>query len=201
MQLQGDARFAATLPVTISGVDDRGFRFKQTAQTRDVSRRGARLSGIPMVVEPASLLEIQYRRRKARFRVVWAGNPDAAPVREAGVVCVDGSACLWGQPLPGRLKPRRVPGPQGTQMPPEVPAIASGSFADTPRTQHHGPTRLYATAEPPWFWRAKDLSTSTWLPVGELADSERDARVLATAWAIGTRRITREAELHWQHMK
>ncbi len=108
MKVEGDPRFAATLPVTISGVDDNGFRFKQTAQTRDVSRHGARLSGIPMVVEPASLLEIEYRRRKARFRVVWTGNPDATPVREAGVVCIDGSACLWGQPLPGRPKPRRL---------------------------------------------------------------------------------------------
>ncbi len=107
MQVQGDPRFLAQLPVTISGVDDNGYRFKQTAHTLDVSRRGARLTGIPTPVEAASLIEIEYRRRKARFRVVWAGNPDAAPVREAGVVCVDGSACLWGQPLPGRPKLRR----------------------------------------------------------------------------------------------
>src|SRR5512146_255200 len=103
---QDSMRFAASLPVTVSGVDDRGFRFKQTAHTLDVSRRGARISGIPMVVEPASLIEIEYRRRKARFRVVWTGAPGMAPLPEAGVVCIDGSACLWGDPLPGRPKPR-----------------------------------------------------------------------------------------------
>lgn len=106
MQGQDSPRFVATLPVTISGVDDNGCRFRQTAHTLDVSRRGARLSGISMLVEPASLIEIEYRRRKARFRVVWTGNPNAAPLREAGVVCVDGSARLWGEPLPGRPKPR-----------------------------------------------------------------------------------------------
>ncbi len=101
-------RFAVSLPVTISGVDDHGYRFKQTAHTLDVSRRGARITGMPRVLEPASLIEIEYRRRKARFRVVWTGNPSAAPVSEGGVVCVDGSACLWGEPLPGKLR-HRVP--------------------------------------------------------------------------------------------
>ncbi len=106
MRVQEDPRFLATLPVTISGVDDNGCRFRQTAHTLDVSRRGARLSGIPWMIQPAWSIEIEYRRRRARFRVVWVGNPNAAPVPEAGVVCVDGSACLWGQPLPGRPKPR-----------------------------------------------------------------------------------------------
>lgn len=105
MQLEYDPRFLATLPVTISGVDQNGYRFKQTAYTRDVSRRGARLSGIPIFLEPASAIQIEYRRRRARYRVVWIGNPHAAPVPEAGVVCTDGSTCLWGQPLPGTPKP------------------------------------------------------------------------------------------------
>ncbi len=94
-------RFVATLPITISGVDRNGFRFKQTAHTRDVSKQGARLSGIPLVLEVASPIEIEYRRRKALFRIVWVGH---GIVPEAGVVCIDGSTCLWGEPLPGRRK-------------------------------------------------------------------------------------------------
>ncbi len=105
MQVADDPRFLAKLPVTISGIDQSGHRFRQTAYTADVSRRGARLSGVPFTIEPASTIEIEYRNRKARFRVVWMGNPDAALVPEAGVVCIEG-ACLWGQPLPGKPKPR-----------------------------------------------------------------------------------------------
>ncbi len=108
MELQDDPRFAAKLPVTISGIDTSGHRYRQTAYTLDVSRRGARLSGVPYAIEPAATIEIQYRSRRAQFRVVWVGNPDAAPVPEAGVVCVDGSACLWGEPLPGKPKPRHA---------------------------------------------------------------------------------------------
>ncbi len=104
--MQDSQRFAASLPITVSGIDHNGYRYRQTASTLDVSRRGARISGIPMIAERASLIEIEYRRRKARFRVVWTGNPDSAPVPEAGVVCVDGSACLWGDPLPGKPKVR-----------------------------------------------------------------------------------------------
>ncbi len=105
MQSQSEPRFLASLPIKISGVDDDGFRYRQTARTLDVSRRGARLCGIPGVIRPTWLIEIEYGKRSARFRVVWVGNPDAALIPEAGVVCVDGSACLWGQPLPGRPKP------------------------------------------------------------------------------------------------
>jgi hypothetical protein len=99
-----EPRHFASLKITIRGRDRNGNRFKQTARTRDVSRKGARISGIPLLLERASLIEIAHRRRLARFRVIWIGNPDAAPSPEAGIQFVEGDSRVWGEPLPGKPK-------------------------------------------------------------------------------------------------
>ncbi|HVO80125.1 MAG TPA: hypothetical protein VMT28_05310 [Terriglobales bacterium] len=94
-----DTRHLVRLKVQLNGVDNTGHPFKQTVFTHDVSARGARLEDIPPLVEPASVVEVQHRGRRGRFRVVWVGG---LANNEVGLENLEPSKCLWGSPLPGR---------------------------------------------------------------------------------------------------
>lgn len=96
---QLDARSLVRLKVQLNGVDRTGHPFKQTVFTHDVSARGARVEDAPPMVEPASVVELQHRGRKGRFRVVWVGG---LANNVAGLESLDPSKCIWGSPLPGR---------------------------------------------------------------------------------------------------
>lgn len=106
-----DIRHLARLRVQLNGVDCSGHPFKQTAFTHDVSMRGARLEEAPLLVEPASVVEVRHRGKKARFRVVWVGGLGR---NDVGLVSLERSKCIWGSPLPGRPVRSTPPGSTGT---------------------------------------------------------------------------------------
>ena len=94
-----DTRHLVRLRVQLNGVDCTGHPFKQTAFTHDVSVRGARLEDAPLLVEPASVVEVLHRGKKGRFRVIWVGGLGR---NEVGLESLEHSKCIWGSPLPGR---------------------------------------------------------------------------------------------------
>jgi hypothetical protein len=94
-----DPRHLIRLPVNLTGTDGSGNRFAQTVFTHDVSVRGARLLEVPPILNPASLVKLEYRGKKARFRVVWL---DGIVNYEVGVLSLEPRRCIWGNPLPGR---------------------------------------------------------------------------------------------------
>lgn len=91
-----DPRHQVRLRVQLQGVDSGGHPFKQTVFTHDVSHRGARLEDAPTIVEPASVIELNHRGRKSRFRVVWVIHT------QVGLESLEPAKCIWGRPLPGR---------------------------------------------------------------------------------------------------
>jgi hypothetical protein len=95
------------LRVEVRGKDARGFEFRQDAFTHDVSRRGVRLDGAPLVIEPCSTVEVRHRGRRARFRVVWVGFGTAVHA-QAGLQSLEPDRCIWGLPLPGKPVARRT---------------------------------------------------------------------------------------------
>ncbi|MBZ5707040.1 MAG: hypothetical protein LAN63_16970 [Acidobacteriia bacterium] len=99
MVSQLDTRHLVRLKVQLNGVDNTGHPFRQTVFTHDVSMRGARLENAPPMVEPASVVEVQHRGRRGRYRVVWVGG---LAHNEVGLESVEPSKCIWGSPLPGR---------------------------------------------------------------------------------------------------
>jgi hypothetical protein len=101
MPITPEPRHLARLRVQIRGLDSRGFPFKQDAFTHDVSRRGARLDGAPLVIEPSSTVEVRHRGRRARYRVIWVGFGTEVHA-QAGLQCLEPERCIWGLPLPGK---------------------------------------------------------------------------------------------------
>lgn len=71
-------RVVVTLSVRVSGTDQRGNPFVQTAQTVDVSRTGARISGIRCLRATGDLVNIESGKGTARFVVVWIGQQGSA---------------------------------------------------------------------------------------------------------------------------
>jgi hypothetical protein len=95
-----DPRHLIRLRIKVKGTDGRGNRFQQTAFTHNVSARGARITQVPPFLYPAATIDVEYRGRRSRFRVVWVGG---LANDEVGLLSLEPSRCIWGTPLPGQL--------------------------------------------------------------------------------------------------
>lgn len=100
MTSRADPRHLIRLRIKLKGTDGQGNRFQQTAFTHDVSARGARVMQVPPFLYPAAMIDVEYRGRRSRFRVVWVGG---LANNEVGLLSLEPSRCIWGTPLPGQL--------------------------------------------------------------------------------------------------
>jgi len=99
MELRKEPRFPVQLAVFVWGVDARGVKFAQVAQVRNVSGRGALLYGIEQPLRPEDLIGIQYRQRRAKFRVVWLRDSRGPDKILAAVERLKAEACPWPEEL------------------------------------------------------------------------------------------------------
>jgi hypothetical protein len=95
MSDKSEPRFQVDLLIRVFGLgaDDRAF--SQQAHTRNISDRGARLSGLEKPLRLGSVIGVQFGDRKARCRVVWTVNTGATQKIEAGVEIMGGQPCPW----------------------------------------------------------------------------------------------------------
>jgi hypothetical protein len=100
MASHADPRNLVHLQVKLTGTDGSGHRFVQTVFTRDVSARGARLTKVPPFLCPAAAVDVEYRGKRSRFRVVWVGG---SANDEVGLLSLEPGCCIWGRRLPGQL--------------------------------------------------------------------------------------------------
>ena len=90
-----EPRSIADLGLTVWGVDARGERFLQQARARDISLRGALLSGLNTDLSSGDVIGILYAGRKARFRIVWVRYDGAGEKMQAAIHRVEADACPW----------------------------------------------------------------------------------------------------------
>jgi hypothetical protein len=100
MASRAEPRHLIRLRIKVAGNDERGDRFAQTAFTHDVSVRGARITQVPPFLCPATVIDVEYRGRKSRFRVVWVGG---FANDEVGLLSLEPNRLIWGTPLPGKV--------------------------------------------------------------------------------------------------
>src|SRR5437868_15531928 len=93
-----ELRIGLRLPVRVWGMDLNEKPFTANAETVEISALGARLTGIASVKE-GEVIGIQYEGNKARFRVVWVGEPGSERAGQIGVTCLDNSKCIWSKAL------------------------------------------------------------------------------------------------------
>ena len=99
MGRRNENRVVVKLSIRIWGMDQHGKPFSQTAYTIDVTRLGARISGIDCIGKKGEVIGIQCGRDKARFKVMWIGQPGIEP-GQIGVCCIEPEKYIWGVPLP-----------------------------------------------------------------------------------------------------
>src|SRR3954454_269082 len=111
-----DDRLPSELSIRIWGMDSSGRPFSSQARTIDITRTGARITGIEHICQKGDVIGIQHGEQKARFRVVWVGNPGSAKAGQVGVHCVESGKYIWGVKLPERkwaIDPHPIPGMGG----------------------------------------------------------------------------------------
>jgi PilZ domain len=89
-----------TLPVTISGLDQNGNRFTQSASTIEIAANGVRLRGVRCLHQVGQLVEVEYRRHHARYRVAWIGAIGGCWEGMVGLEGMSGARQLFADHLP-----------------------------------------------------------------------------------------------------
>jgi hypothetical protein len=90
-----EPRFHADLLLRVFGMDAGGRPFSQEAHARDISDRGAKLSGLENALNPGDIIGVQLGDKKARCKVMWAADTGPEQKIEAGVKVMDGQPCPW----------------------------------------------------------------------------------------------------------
>ena len=98
--LMREPRLAKVLEIKIWGIDVDKKIFSQGAHTIDISRLGARLSGMKCQLALGDIVFVQYALNKARCRVVWQGEKGSSEEGSLGLVCLDEIFCPWISCIP-----------------------------------------------------------------------------------------------------
>ncbi len=93
-------RIAKVVRVSVRGVDRNGNSFLQSANAIDLSRNGARLDGVGFLTWPGETIEVKRGWKKARFRVVWVGQPGTQQANQIGICSLEPDKSIWGIPFP-----------------------------------------------------------------------------------------------------
>src|SRR5947209_7399870 len=133
-----EKRLVIALPVRVYGLGIDGKPFNQEAHTLDITRDGARIDGLPPI-RVGDTLGVQYAEEKARYKVVWAEEPNANKQCMIGVQVLQlGGVAPWHKILDatpeeerwsdtGRHRDPFSIGPVKTQAAPAAPAGAGSA--------------------------------------------------------------------------
>ncbi len=113
--------------VRVFGLDGRGRPLSQPVTTVDVSRRGARITGVHAWEQPGEIIGLRYGEQKARYKVVWIGKAGTPQQGQVGLVCVEAGKVIWGiaapTPLSGPHAATIGPGTSRLPRPVSPPAV------------------------------------------------------------------------------
>lgn len=90
-----------TVPVRIFGTDANGRPFSENVSTLNISRQGAKLSGLQAKIKSGEIVGLAYGTIKGRFCVKWTGAVGTPSQGQAGVQNIAPEKPFWDFPLPG----------------------------------------------------------------------------------------------------
>lgn len=105
-----EPRLDVELPIRVFGMGADGRPFLHSAQARNISRHGAKLSGLEAQLKPGDLIGVQVGNVKARCKVIWVVDAGQTQKISVGVSLVEGQPCPWEREM---------------QQAPQAPAPAS----------------------------------------------------------------------------
>jgi hypothetical protein len=90
-----DPRIQAKLQVRIAGIDASGYPLLQVVTTGNISRQGALLEGVQSTFKEGEIVSLGFQNNKARFRVIWVGEPGTVRTGQMGMQSIDPAKCIW----------------------------------------------------------------------------------------------------------
>jgi hypothetical protein len=96
----GKRRSMRTKAVVPTRVCIAGSEESHLAHTLDVSEHGVRLGGFRGELKVGDKIEIQYRHKRAHFRVLWITVREGSSEKQIGAECVEPEKQLWGVEFP-----------------------------------------------------------------------------------------------------
>lgn len=88
------------LPIRVWGTDSAGKAFNALAYTLDISPSGARLCGMRVPLALGEAVTVQYKQKRALFKVAWVGQPGKKTAEQVGIQTLEPDKHIWLD-LPG----------------------------------------------------------------------------------------------------
>jgi hypothetical protein len=88
------------VPVRIRLVGASHQNISQVAHTLDATETGVKLGGLQGDLRAGDVIEIQYRRERAMFRVVWIQSIEKSSEKHIGAECIEADKNIWGTEFP-----------------------------------------------------------------------------------------------------
>ena len=145
MGKRGEPRMPVQLPVRIFGTDLQGRIFSERVSTIDVSRSGAKLSGVKAKIKGDEIIGLTCGEKKAHFRVKWIGQPGTATEGQVGLLNLTPERPLWHLNLPLGLTDSFRPEHRGERR-------------KTPRFKCDVPVEVRPRGEANMWGKASDIS-------------------------------------------
>jgi hypothetical protein len=93
-------RVKMVVPVRIRLVGASHQNISQVAHTLDATETGVKLGGLQGDLRAGDVIEIQYRRERAMFRVVWIQSIEKSSEKHIGAECIEADKNIWGTEFP-----------------------------------------------------------------------------------------------------
>ena len=103
-------RVKAVLPVKVWGNDGTGKPYSAVAHTLDITQTGARLGSVHHIFSIGDRLTLQYRQRKADFRVVWVKQLEKSSEFQIGLATITHENDPWGLTPDAKVRDVSQPG-------------------------------------------------------------------------------------------
>lgn len=95
-----EPRKEVKVAVRIFGTDRNGQIFSEKACTADVSRHGAKLTGVQAQPNVDEIIGLTYNQNKGHFRVKWVGEAGSPRAGQLGLLNLTPEKPFWDFPLP-----------------------------------------------------------------------------------------------------
>jgi hypothetical protein len=162
-QTRSEPRVWRESPVRVFGLDSTGNAINQTAWTVDVSRRGVRLKGVNFRVKAGETIGLRNGTEKARYKVVWIGDPASPLQGQIGLFCLETSKCIWEADAVAGEGKATATGPIGHAMPATEarPPITTANRRREARYRTSGGAKIQEPGAPAAHWAMlHDISLS-----------------------------------------
>jgi hypothetical protein len=93
-----EGRLTVPISVRLWGLDREGRVFSQNVKTLNIATSGARLYGVTAALERGYIVGVQCGNMRARFMVVWVGEPGSSREGQVGLRAAENG--IWSVALP-----------------------------------------------------------------------------------------------------